>query len=612
MRTGKSGLWLHRAAIAACLTLCLVLALLPPALGERTTVDGAPTVTIVVAGTSITTEGDPSTTNYYVEVGLSVQTGTTVDTFRSLGAVVSYDPTLMTAIGWENTSRLTQRGVTDARESWTKYAQAMEAKGPDKLSGKTAWTYVDAGGAKGYVYLSAEAAKQMKITEMNEKLPEAGTDSETNVTTTISEDNSREDNIKVLTASATKDSSAIPVDRIDQAIVVRFSVESEDKLEDAINSVDLVTGDVAKGSPIYDEDGVIYFRGERGEDNAVKVQILRVTSGTPYYETVGGGGANPDSLAVITLFDWDDSFLGSLIVEKDQDAQTVKDEIDAFVNSEEGKSVKAALESKSSYTFSHWVPYVPGSYTAYGEKAKTLPNSTSNSGLRDVDKPTEADFGGISANMAVKAAYLIDADAVSTKLTGPTQRQYSLSVDNNTSFLKMGTSNQYSVTVTIKRLNSSTVGVQRLVKPALRVTMTGTDGSTSYQIVYLEPLDLTTATFAVDGSKVRSFVCALVDVDGVANWATGASGRSANLSILAGTSENKGFVYYGTLNFINDAISPAGTLTQINNVAILQDNLGLNTGSLTYAQARTKLRAAYNAKNGPLTIEEMQAALDAA
>ncbi len=172
----------------------------------------------------------------------------------------------------------------------------------------------------------------------------------------------------------------------------------------------------------------------------------------------------------------------------------------------------------------------------------------------------------------------------------------------------MGSTDNYSVTLTIQRLNKDDKGVQRLVKPALRVMTEDKSGNFFYQLVYLDAKDTVTATFAVDGSKMKNFSCTVLDIDGVSNWVDGASPRSAAFVVDAGTPQTPGFVYHGSLAFVNDCL--AANNSGIISTAVLRDNLGLDMKGLRIGAARTALQNAYNAKGGALTIGEMQKALE--
>ena len=339
----------------------------------------------------------------------------------------------------------------------------------------------------------------------------------------------------------------------------------------------------------------------KANDNYSASEIVPITIGGG-----GGGVADPSSFATVVCFDWDDTYLGAVIVPKGATAQKVNDELTKYIAGNE--SFKKALEGKPGYDFTHWVDY---SYTgndgstAWGTDAITDP--TASGKLYSVPQPTEANFDKISANMAVKAAYQINDAYRTTNLTSPTKRLYTF--DSKVLYNKMGRTSEYSVTVTMRRLVSNSQGVQRLVKPALKVTTIDKSGGTSYQLIYLDATDTTSASFAVNAS-LDSFICTVIDVNGVSAWNTGASARSEDLTVKSGTPEDKGFVYYGSLTFVNEQLAPGGDISWVS-AAVLRDNLGLNLGSLKIGTARTKLQTAYTDKGGALTIEEMQAALNA-
>lgn len=262
----------------------------------------------------------------YVELGLNIQAGT--NGFRSVGAVVSYDTSLLAPVSWAETPvsivltdvpEDTDYTEEEARLHWNTFAAALPAKGPDELSGKTALAYNMLNGS-GYVYLSAEAPRLIEggaetdgaITGgWNQPLPENAALTEGDPAADVLTSNG----VPVYLPTAEKTETPV-----EQSVVVRFRLKAGVEMDAALASIDVAKGAAASGSPIFDESGAAYFCNDYGEQLEVNLKILRVKSGTTYYSGgAGGGGVNMDGILSVAFYDWDETLLGILAVPAGED-----------------------------------------------------------------------------------------------------------------------------------------------------------------------------------------------------------------------------------------------------------------------------------------------------
>lgn len=216
----------------------------------------APVVTVAAVGVD---------KGKYLELGLSVDSRS--HSLQSLGAVLGYDPAVLTPVTWTDGAPVDLTGAGD----WDS-AKPVPAKGPDGFSGKTALTYVEE--QRAYLYLSAESPAPDTL---KQPLPE---------TTETLEGTGN-------TIWRTAAESKMPVD---QVVTVRFALTSaegetpEAALERAVKSVKLETEAVAKSSPVGDTSGVIWLGGTQGVATPALMGYVFVESGATVDTGLGGSG----------------------------------------------------------------------------------------------------------------------------------------------------------------------------------------------------------------------------------------------------------------------------------------------------------------------------------
>ncbi len=634
----------RRGVLAVCLAFVLTLSLLPQVFGitEGATATN-PNLTITAVGVE----------NTYVELGLNIQAQE--NGFRSVGAVVTYDPALLIPVDWaqEPTAvTLTEQPADadtyneeEARTDWNTAAAALETKGPDELSGKTALAYVKGGvEPAGYLYLAAEAPRLIEGgTEengtytggWNQTLPEVAElmqdDGATPVTTA--------NGVPVVVPSASPLESPV-----EQSVVVRFKLKGD--MATALASIDLATGSVATGSPAYDDSGVAYFHNDKGESIAVNAKILRAEVGTTYFTGgEGGGTVNMDGVLSVTFYDWDETLLGTLAVPAGVDiSERVNDYVRRFIHPdlndvvEDGESlgdsqIKAIMASNartdtyrgkfpstygddntidlggSDYPLTNKLDYVfykgdttgddyDGYYFAHGwipVTAQTLDGRADNGVFTAYASAEEAaaanpvDFSlGLTDSIMVKAAYV----AGELLKTGAAEGLYTIT---NIAYNRYGVTTQtagsYSLVSTIERVNADGYGVTRLRWPAFYITVKPdvADAQDIALRIDVDSKDMTTGEVVAPRGSSNT-ILRFIDVVSE-NWLNVAQKA---LLIEVPRDGDQGYLVLGTVKAINSAVKDLyeGDMTtaEFGNIvnAITYEDLGITISANTVGGANAQ------------------------
>lgn len=466
-----------RGLMAVCLAFVMILSMLPYAFAITAgATETSPNVTITAVGVDDT----------YVELGINVQAQS--NGFRSVGAVLTYDPTLLTPVDWaaqpasvnvtEQPADADTYTAEEARTDWNNVAVPMGTKGPDILSGKTALVFhkkVSDTAKAGYLYLSAEAPKLVAgATEVdgvltggwNQALPELSPDK-------------AGDTANGVPYYTPKDDAKLETP-VEQSVVVRFKLKGDD-MSAALASIDLAKGNAAKGAPINDESGVAYFHNDKGESLAVNVRILRAVKGTTYFTGGGGGSAGTEGIVAVTAFDWDGTMLGSFIFATDNDPAKQKENADAALAEFTARTdIAAKLKSHAGYDFLAWVKNEDNIPTSYG--ARVAPNDRLELGTLDLDEDDIMDFSTLKESTTVNAAYTTNSECITgadlSAADAEVARRYTTSID---SYNRFGTGQSFSVKIKVERGK-----VPRYAKGALRVRMVVDDGSVNGVSVYTQ------------------------------------------------------------------------------------------------------------------------------
>lgn len=334
-----------------------------------------------------------------------------------------------------------------------------------------------------------------------------------------------------------------------------------------------------------------------------------------------GGKPNPSDFRSITMLSWTRTeVLGTVIVPKATDATaTVKEFVQRCSDTnldEKGYSPDATkpFTNKRGYSFDMdkygvWLNYDSTALTHYG----SLVNGTM------IEKPTGddvADLTNVTENMTIVACY--GANEYLSTAAGAAG-YYSIETLNTERIQ----GNLFLIDLKVKReatVNEEPVGVQRLGTPALHVQYTY--GS---QVAHVR-VDLTSedeqtvqlvATNTTNGYSVR-----VIDAYGLAAWPAAADkspssrdtlGTITNDLISGGTwtgsgHTGSGYLYVGTLKYINKSVMPGGVTGNINmalldemklNYTMVQLPPGMpNIPVLKAAQVPGLIQKAFNELNG--------------
>lgn len=324
----------------------------------------------------------------------------------------------------------------------------------------------------------------------------------------------------------------------------------------------------------------------------------------------GGSDPDPSDFASIVFYDWDEAtVLGSIVVAKGVDAT---DEVNKFVQTQMSPNSRdytgnegdpyfvddAAfpMTYKKGYSFEGcWLPYESDVPTVYGTRVDAANAGTVTKPERPKD--SEIDFRNVTENLIVKAAYNENSEL---NTTNATNRRYTAEA---ISYTRFATTQNYGITVQIKRENANGEGVPRIVNPALRITLATTAGNIMMMIP-LDSTDVTTAQVVANGAVSR-VTWAVIETYNNNNW-VGAGGRTANINSNAGTMNvrDSGFLYLCTLGGINDMLEEYTTMANptttvynyINNNSLTGIGLTVPSG-VTIVRAKDALLAAWADKN---------------
>lgn len=591
----------------------------------------------------------------YLEVGLNID-NKEAGTFQSAGVLLSYDPDMLTPIKWGEVTgeggavledaKLKLTPETDAATVWDK-AVILPSKGADSLSGKLAEAFVLNG--KGYLYLSAEAARAMSL---RQALPaEVGTAPEGIPATTTSG--------QAVSGIGKAETAA------EEATTVRFLVNTKTEtpeggeaitrpynLSELASSLDLVTYDGTAGSPNAEAQTLLRYSPLAIDLAATKIAGISYISDNTDYTTAGfdkavnlefvwiqegqtvnsGGGGDLSKVSAVIFYDWDESLMGSKLVAAG-DAKQTEEALAAFEM--ENKSAAASnfdiamptlepiydgnapdkkLTYKKGYNFAGWVMVtgdtLDDTFTAFTTQAEF--------------EAVQAKPENFSGDVILKAAY-VENKTINTDTAGVASaaNEYVLHTVDDTAYIynrygaATATTGNYSIKVTASRENSFGNGVTRLKEPALRVQSFPKDSSSPiYSVVMLTGGDIMTGEIVVNKSIDR-IEYNFIDFADSSNW-TGAAVRSLSPII-----KQTDYLAPCTIGAINEqgidmakGTDTASWGTFINNIALNEAGLKPKTGTSfnpgTANTAKARLLAEYKI-NGyqPLTKEEMQALISA-
>ena len=301
------------------------------------------------------------------------------------------------------------------------------------------------------------------------------------------------------------------------------------------------------------------------------------------------------------------------------------------------------LSNKKGYTFGKWIDFDAKDengnevYTSYGAAVQV---QSATRMAEDLPEPaghvfTTADYAN---GITVKAAFRSNATLEPQKdYTGTETAKwnYTVSVESKENdYLQFGGTTNYGITVTVKRENDG-VGVARVRNLGLRIALSiSGSAQTVYVLQRLDNQDELTSTVALNGAVTSALVevvdlCDVLTLGGTANWANGAVARSNGLTLTPDGED--GFIQLSGVGFFNDLCrtSLAMGLTGedwIDNTQAFRDSGLTAAAASNYSAAGLvasssatnrrknvgKILNAYVAKGGPLTHDEMQAAIDGA
>lgn len=376
--------------------------------------------------------------------------------------------------------------------------------------------------------------------------------------------------------------------------------------------------DAAYGAIIFDDGGLPVVTG-LAKDAEYEVRFRESNTYDPSNAVtikVGGGSgdgsgpADPSAFVPVTIFDWDDTLITTVLMDKTLTAE----EATAYLHTNvvESEAYRDIFMGKQGYIFEDvWLTYgtdVPGRYgRMFAAGVNTF---IADYVYNEEEQASFADFTQIAsgAALSIKAAYRGSLTAEAEKGTGlsemPTQsgaarNQYTI---NAVKFNRFGTSTNYSVTIEAKRETTTGQPVAQAGSPAIRVAVTYESGATGLLLLPLSSSDVATGEAALP-STVSSISCAVVDTYEFSNW-VGASFRSASSEVKR--DGDNGFLKLGTLGYVNEQLR-----TNTISAVVVSDlkTLGVSIGSLTIREAAEKLVNAWRQQGGDLTIQQMNDAL---
>ncbi len=502
-------------ALAALVLLVALICQSFAAGSEPASVSERPVVTVVAVGV----DG-----GQYLEVGLNVNSNGS--SFHVLGVVLQYDPELMTPVqSWDDGAPADLKNTV----GWGG-TRALPAKGPDELSGKTALaTHYE---KKTYVYLSAESPV---IAPLTQELP------------AMSEE-------KMGSWSVAAGAVTEPVK---QVVTVRFRLNVAEggnvaeTQKAAVQFIARAGGAVAVTSPVCDRSGMVWLPDASGEALEAQMNYAYIPEGVSVYAPTSGN-------LMLTLFDWDNEFIGTKVVKKSDDPAQQLKFAETALNEIQAEHAEVFTGQKGS-DFGCWIPYASETPTAYGEWVQ--PTNTGAMSEEDIPRPTDAvEAGDITTDMILKAAYCTNEECTTGSVT---QRQYSVVVSDMGRF---GGDYTYPVTFRISRGTAP-----RAIQPALRVEMVS-NGITTYSLTELTGVDEEYVTIALSAdyeSGVDRVVYTVVDIYGQLNWkGCGVRTNTGTTKLQRGTVQREPVGFEGQVIpvFQGDGYPRACIVGNINNV----------------------------------------------
>ncbi|WP_130862730.1 InlB B-repeat-containing protein [Bacilliculturomica massiliensis] len=342
------------------------------------------------------------------------------------------------------------------------------------------------------------------------------------------------------------------------------------------------------------------------------------------------GSASPEDFASLTFYDWDETLLGTAVINKEATKADIESALDTIHQTRYSSYGAIDLDSradtwaddeaypltyKKGYNFKGWVQ-VDG-----GEGTESLADSFTAYETADAFRAEQWDFSTAPAagwgNIVLKAGY-VESESCNQ---GSGTSYYTVT---DFSFNRYGASNNdsvgnYSIKFNARRENTAGNGVTRTKEIGLRMAMTTEDGGVAvYTLSIPENKDVAQGETVVPKS-MKSVTITVIEQDGADNY-TAAKGRSITNNALVNKNtssvvSSKGFVYEGTLTFINEQgiannQGLSNTWGQVNARAFIDAQLTNADGSeMTTAQVNvgkqhllTALRAN---ENQPLTQAQM-------
>ncbi len=524
----------------------------------------------------------------FVEVGLNLDSKEG-GKFQSVGVLLTYDPNVLIPIGWGDTSALTIPAASDAASAG-KEAAVLPAKGADALSGKLAEAVTV--GDKGYLYLSAESARA--ITGYAQGLPEEK-DAESALDPALQNQTANGTPLSYIRKAETA---------AEYAVVVRFVLKAKPGMElydysEIVSALDVIVADdatqsIADSFPLssvpmtYLADNTDYTTA--GSTSPAALKFVWILDGVT--ANSGTGGGNAEDFVSITLFDWDDKLLGSIVVPKNGDAtDTVKQfvqERSATVEQLNGglyfEDSTLPFTNKRGYSFDMedygvWLDYNSDTLTHYGSEVQgvMLLKPTTDTGA--------VDLTAVKENLILKACYGANSELYIATDTSGYYTTETISTERVAGDI-------FLINIRVERsniVNGEKVGVQRLGEPSGRLYLT-IEGQRNPLLVTLDNKDVQIIQTAVT-TKTDSYQMNVIDNYQVENWTTVADKSSSvpystegvpfNTDSIGSVTNNlgtvingtwiwtgdsyaaNGYMYYGTMKMFNNAVKPGGNISAI-------------------------------------------------
>lgn len=476
-------------------------------------------VRTVIVNTQASTEAAPG----YLELGLQVDGRTKMS---AAAATLTYDASKLTLCGWDDKN--TEVDLS-AATSWEKLA-AVPAKAPDNMSGKASAAYRS--GTKGYLMLSAEALQPVTLTQAAP--------------------------------------AATMTEPVAQVVTVRMKYTGD--FAAAAGTIQYVTD--AAGSPA---GGVVMLSDGTATTTYTGGQRAVVSAG----KTVSTAAAGDAEFVSIVFYDWDDTQLGSIAVQKGKDATEA---VKKFAAEE---AVAAKLTAHEGYTFENvWVP-------TENDAADAIYGHYRNSSNEAVEKetPTGAVFTAMDQSLSVRAAF----NGTAVVNSGALDEQHTISYVSAERLDKQG---NYALTFQIERGNKPAA-----VKPYVVAEQTA--GSMVKTGTVYSGKDIDHAVVVV-GASTTSVNVYTVDAYGKSVYAL-ANNKSNTVTKNALPGDESGYVAEGTVAYINNCLATSAKTSAYNNDMFKVD-LGLSTLSGSYTFWRTALANAFDAEH-PYTLASIKTTL---